>query len=410
MVDNQISLSLKTKTKIDELPNRTKGTPGQLSADPHNPATLVVGRPNIGDRQSFLDRVEDILDRRWLSNNGKYVQELEHRIAGYLGVGHCIAMCNATVGLEITIRALGLRGEVIVPSFTFVATAHSLRWQEITPVFCDVDPMTYNIDPSQVEKLITPRTTGILAVHLWGRACAVESLQTIARRHRLRLMYDASHAFACTYQGRMIGGFGDAEVFSFHATKFINTLEGGVVTTNDSVLATKIRQMKNFGFTGYDKVDNLGINGKMDEISAAMGLTNLEALDRFKAANRRNYDAYREELEGEPALELLCYDDREQNNYQYMIVAVDETQARVSRDEIVKDLHDHDIIARRYFYPGCHRLEPYRSEHPNAGFLLPETEKLASRLICLPTGSTVNPADINRVCEVIRATLRRARS
>jgi dTDP-4-amino-4,6-dideoxygalactose transaminase len=319
-------------------------------------------------------------------------------------------MCNATVGLEITIRALGLRGEVIVPSFTFVATAHSLRWQEITPVFCDVDPMTYNIDPSQVEKLITPRTTGILAVHLWGRACAVESLQTIARRHRLRLMYDASHAFACTYQGRMIGGFGDAEVFSFHATKFINTLEGGVVTTNDSVLATKIRQMKNFGFTGYDKVDNLGINGKMDEISAAMGLTNLEALDRFKAANRRNYDAYREELEGEPALELLCYDDREQNNYQYMIVAVDETQARVSRDEIVKDLHDHDIIARRYFYPGCHRLEPYRSEHPNAGFLLPETEKLASRLICLPTGSTVNPADINRVCEVIRATLRRARS
>jgi dTDP-4-amino-4,6-dideoxygalactose transaminase len=376
--------------------------------EPASAEKLHVGRPNIGDRQRFLDRVEDILDRRWLSNDGKYVQEFESRVAKFLGVSHCIAMCNATVGLEITIRALELRDEVIVPSFTFVATAHALRWQQIRPVFCDIDPATHNIDPSQVEKLITPRTTGILAVDLWGRACDIESLETIARARQLRLIYDASHAFGCTYRGKMIGGFGDAEVFSFHATKFINTLEGGVVTTNSASLAEKIRRMKNFGFTGYDQVDHLGINGKMDEISAAMGLTNLDAIDVFAAVNRRNYEAYREELGGHPALELLSYDDREQHNYQYIVVAVDEKKAHVSRDDIVKELHGHNIIARRYFYPGCHRLEPYRSEQPSAGLILPETEKLAARLICLPTGSTIERVDIRRVCEVIRTVLARA--
>jgi dTDP-4-amino-4,6-dideoxygalactose transaminase len=376
--------------------------------EPASAEKLHVGRPNIGDRQRFLDRVEDILDRRWLSNDGKYVQEFESRVAKFLGVSHCIAMCNATVGLEITIRALELRDEVIVPSFTFVATAHALRWQQIRPVFCDIDPATHNIDPSQVEKLITPRTTGILAVDLWGRACDIESLETIARARQLRLIYDASHAFGCTYRGKMIGGFGDAEVFSFHATKFINTLEGGVVTTNSASLAEKIRRMKNFGFTGYDQVDHLGINGKMDEISAAMGLTNLDAIDVFAAVNRRNYEAYREELGGHPALELLSYDDGEKHNYQYIVVVVDEKKAHVSRDDIVKELHGHNIIARRYFYPGCHRLEPYRSEQPSAGLILPETEKLAARLICLPTGSTIERVDIRRVCEVIRTVLARA--
>ena len=391
-------------------PERTTTQARQLSADPNADPILVVGRPNIGDRQRFLDRVEDILSRRWLSNDGKYVQEFERRVAKFLGVDHCIAVCNATVGLQITIRAMGLCDEVIVPSFTFVATAHALRWQQIRPVFCDIDPTTHNIDPSRVEKLITSRTTGILAVDLWGRACDIESLERIARSHHLQLIYDASHAFGCTYRGKRIGGFGHAEIFSFHATKFINTLEGGVITTNNALLAATIRQMRNFGFTDYDQVDCLGINGKMNEISAAMGLTNLDAIDVFVAANRRNYEAYREELGGHPALELLAYNDQEESNYQYIVVAVDEQKAQVSRDDIVKQLHDHNIIARRYFYPGCHRLEPYRTEQPKAGLLLPETEKLAARLICLPTGSTIARADIKRVCEVIRTTLARAAS
>jgi dTDP-4-amino-4,6-dideoxygalactose transaminase len=275
-----------------------------LGGHPAFPGPLHVGRPNIGDRAALLSRINDLLDRRWLSNNGPFVQEFEAHVADFLGVKHCIAMCNATVALEITIRALGFHGEVIVPSFTFVATAHALQWQEITPVFCDVDPATHNLDSRQVEKMITPRTTGIIGVHVWGRPCAIDALSEIAQRRNLKLMFDAAHAFGNSYKGCMIGSFGQAEVFSFHATKFFNTFEGGAVTTNDDDLAAQMRLMKNFGFAGYDNVIYVGTNGKMSEVSAAMGLTGLESLDEFIAANRRNYAAYRIGLQGLPGVQL----------------------------------------------------------------------------------------------------------
>ena len=215
---------------------------------------LHVGRPNIGDRKRLMEQINDILDRRWLTNAGVYVREFERRVAEMVGVAHCIAMCNGTVALEIAIRALGLEGEVIVPSFTFIATAHALQWQGITPVFCDIDPQTHNIDPARVEQLITHRTTGIIGVHVWGRSCNVEELTSIANKYHLRVLYDAAHAFACSRHGKMIGSFGNAEVFSFHATKFVNTFEGGAVVTNDSDLAARIQLMRNFGFAGYDDV------------------------------------------------------------------------------------------------------------------------------------------------------------
>src|SRR5438105_486533 len=215
-----------------------------LGGSPAFASDLHVGKPNLGDRGRLLARINDIIDSRWFTNNGPCVQELERRIAEFLGVKHCIAMCNATVALEIVTRAVGMGDEVIVPSFTFVATAHALQWQEITPVFCDVDPRTHTIDPAKIERLITPRTTGIIGVHLWGNGCDVESIGEIARKHRLKVIYDAAHAFGCTHRGRMIGGFGDAEVFSFHATKFFNTGEGGCVTTNDAEIATKISLMR----------------------------------------------------------------------------------------------------------------------------------------------------------------------
>ncbi|MBV9268734.1 MAG: aminotransferase class I/II-fold pyridoxal phosphate-dependent enzyme, partial [Acidobacteriaceae bacterium] len=259
------------KTRLSEL--------AILGGKPAFDAPLHVGRPNIGDRERLLARINDMLDRRWLSNNGPFVNEFEEKLKSYLGVRHCIPMCNGTVALEIAIRALGLKGEVIVPSFTFIATAHALQWQEITPVFCDLDPRTHTIDPAQVQRLITPRTTGIIGVHVWGKVCDVESLCEIARRRKLALMFDASHALGCSWRGTMVGNFGSAEVFSFHATKFLNTFEGGAIATNDDELAAKIRLMKNFGFRGYDNVEYIGTNGKMTEISAAMGLTGLESLD-----------------------------------------------------------------------------------------------------------------------------------
>jgi dTDP-4-amino-4,6-dideoxygalactose transaminase len=363
---------------------------------------LHVGRPNIGDRQRLLTRINDLLDRRWLTNAGPYVQELEEKLADLLGVKHCIAMCNATVALEIAIRAMELTGEVIVPSMTFIATAHALQWQEITPVFCDIDPNTYNIDPNRIEDLITPRTTGIIGVHLWGRACDVEKLAEIADRHSLGLLYDAAHAFGCSYQGRMIGGFGKAEVFSFHATKFFNTLEGGAVVTNDDDLAAKIRLMKNFGFAGYDEVIYIGTNGKMNEMSAAMGLTLLENLDDLVTANRRNYQQYQKELEGIPGIKQVTYDETERCNYQYIVLEIDEAITSVSRDELVEILRAENVMARRYFYPGCHRMEPYRSYFPHAGLLLPETERVVKRVLSLPTGTAIGPGEISRICDIIR--------
>ncbi|HUI63445.1 MAG TPA: DegT/DnrJ/EryC1/StrS family aminotransferase [Bacteroidota bacterium] len=380
-----------------------------LGGEPAFEEKLHVGRPNIGDRDRLLERISTILDNRWLTNNGPFVQEFEREIERRLGVAHCIAMCNATVALEIASRALGFEGQVIIPSFTFVATAHALQWQGITPVFCDIDPRTHTIDPGRVEEHITPRTTGILAVHLWGRPCAIEVLEEIARRRNLRLLFDASHAFGCSCHGRMIGGFGDAEVFSFHATKFLNSFEGGCVTTNDGQLASKIRLMKNFGFAGYDRVIYVGTNGKMNEVSAAMGLTSLESMDAFVSVNRAHYAQYARELRGVPGVQLARFDEREHSNYQYIIVEIDERLAGLSRDQVLTLLHAENVLVRRYFFPGCHRMEPYRSYWPHASLLLPQTERLSRRVLSLPTGTAVGEKDIEIICALIRFAVEHGR-
>jgi dTDP-4-amino-4,6-dideoxygalactose transaminase len=363
---------------------------------------LHVGRPNIGNLEALWARINDMLDRRWFSNNGPLVQEFEKRISEFLGVKHVVAMCNATVALEIASRALNLHGEVIVPSYTFIATAHALQWQEITPVFCDMDPATHNIDPAKIERLITPKTTGVLGVHVWGRGCDTEAIEEIAVRHNLKVMYDASHGFGCSKGGRMLGSFGECEVFSFHATKFLNCFEGGAVVTNNDGLAEKMRLMRNFGFQGFDNVIYLGVNGKMSEVHAAMGLTNLEAVEEIIAINRRNYGAYREGLADVAGISVIDYDPSERNNYQYVVIEVDPEVSSSNRDEIVEALHAENVIARKYFWPGCHKMEPYRSLQPNAGLLLPETERIAARVIVLPTGQTVEVETVARVCEIIR--------
>lgn len=381
-----------------------------LGARPAFSEQLHVGRPNIGDRRMFMNLIEDMLDRRWLTNNGPYVARFEAEAAARLGVRHCIAMCNGTVALEIAIRALELSGEVIMPSFTFIATAHSLQWQEITPVFCDIDPATHTIDPDRVEALITPRTSGIIGVHLWGHPCDVERLQEIAARRRLKLMYDASHAFGCTTGGVKIGNFGQAEVFSFHATKFMNCLEGGAVATNDDALARKIRLMKNFGFSGYDNVIYIGTNGKMSEASAAMGLTNLASIDSFVAMNRRNFECYREGLAGLAGVRILPQVPGATTNFQYAVAEIDGRDSALTRDEVLTVLHAENVLARRYFWPGCHRMEPYRSFFPHASLLLPRTEEVASRVLVLPSGSTVGPDEIQTICGIIRGAMAQAGS
>lgn len=369
---------------------------------------LHVGRPNLGDRARLLERIEGVLDRNWLTNDGALVLELEEEVRRRIGVRHCIAMCNGTIALEIAIRALGLSGEVIVPAFTFVATAHALQWQEITPVFCDVDPATHTIDPGAVEALITPRTTGILGVHLWGFPCDVAALSRIADRHHLALLFDAAHAFGCSSGPTMIGGFGRAEVLSFHATKFVNSFEGGAVVTDDDELAEKMRLMRNFGFAGLDQVVYVGTNGKMNEACAAMGLTSIESMDAFVAANVANYEVYRRGLSELAGLRVLGPRPGDTWNHQYVVVEVNPGAAGLDRDELVQVLHAENVLARRYFTPGVHRMEPYRSHFPHAGLLLPETERLAGRVMTLPTGTSVTPDDADVVVGIVRTALERA--
>ncbi|HTA64690.1 MAG TPA: aminotransferase class I/II-fold pyridoxal phosphate-dependent enzyme [Xanthomonadaceae bacterium] len=378
--------------------------PSDLAVNGAAPAfdkPLHVGRPNIGDREGFLRNVGRILDSQWLTNNGPMVQEFERRIAAQLGVRHCVAMCNGTIALEIAIRALGLEGEVIVPSWTFVATAHALSWQGITPVFADIDPRTHNLDPDAVRRMITPRTTGIIGVHLWGRAAPIDELQAIADEHGLKLMFDAAHAFGSTYKGRTIGRFGACEVLSFHATKAFNTMEGGAVTTDDDALAEAMRLMRNFGFKGYDNVIHPGTNGKMIEVCAAMGLANLDGFDAIVAANRACHAAYRETLAGIPAICLLEYDPSERNSHHYVVIEID-ARSPTSRDAIVAALQAENILARKYFWPGCHRMQPYRDLFPHAGLLLANTTALAERIVVLPTGPSLPEGAIGTIADVLR--------
>jgi len=368
---------------------------------------LHVGCPNIGNREIFLRYVGDILDSRSLTNNGCLVRKLEKKIANIIGAKHCIVMCNGTTALEIAGRALELKNEVIMPSFTFIATAHSLQWQGITPVFCDIDPITHNIDTKKIEALITPRTTGILGVHIWGRPCDVESLTQIAKKYQLKLFFDAAHAFGCSYNGRMIGNFGDAEVLSFHATKIFNTFEGGAVITNNDDLAKKIRLMKNFGFRDYDEIEHLGINGKMSEVHAAMGLAGLETLCDFVAINKHNYEKYRQELKKIPGISLIDYNETEKCNYHYIVAEIDETATHIGRDHLLNILWAENILVRRYFYPGCHKQEPYRFSSSQSGIELPETERLSSRVLVFPTGTAITTDDINTICQILKLAIQR---
>lgn len=362
---------------------------------------LHVGRPNIGDRDFFLSQVNDILDTKWLTNNGPKVNEIEKKIADFVGAKNAIAISNGTVALELLIRAANIKGEVIVPSFTFVACAHAFQWQEIKPVFCDIDLKTHNIAPEEIEKHITPNTTAIMGVHLWGRPCEIEKLQKLADQYNLKLLFDASHAFGCSYNGTMIGNFGIGEVFSFHATKFFNTLEGGAVVTNDDELANKIRLMKNFGFQGYDNVTYIGTNGKMNEISAAMGLTSFDSIDKFISKNKENYEYYKSKFTETDGIDLIDYNHKEKNNFQYIACEIDEDKFGLSRNQLIEILLSENILARKYFYPGIHRMEPYKSYYPYSSQFLKNTEYLADRIISFPTGTAVDRDIIEKITNLV---------
>lgn len=361
-------------------------------------APLRVGAPNLGDRARFHRLVDEILDRAWLTNHGPLEQEFEARLREVTRTRHCIPVANATLGLLVALRAVAPEGDVAVPAFTFPAVAHAARFLGHRPVFCDVDPR-HHLDPDDVARRLTPDTAAVVGVHLWGRACDTEALERVAGGRPV--VYDAAPAFGATHRGRPVGAHGRCEVFSFHATKIVTTFEGGAIATDDDGLAERLRLMVNFGFAGRDHVVADGINAKMSEVHAAMGLVSLDLLPRALATNAAHLEHYQARLRDCPGVRLVTAPG--EGNGSFVVVEIDSRVARRDRDAVMTFLHERGIDARRYFFPGVHRMEPYRTEHPECR--LPVTEAICERVLQLPTGLAVTEEQVDEVCRTVESAV-----
>lgn len=352
----------------------------------------------MGSKADFQKYVDQLFDTQYLTNNGPMVRELEAKLEQLLDVEHCILVNNATLGLEIVVEALGLTGEVIVPSFTFVASAHSVARMGLEVAFVDIDAETHSVNIDSVRAAINEKTSAILAVHLWGMPAAIDELEAIGNEFGIPVIYDAAHAFGNSYKGKKLGGFGKAEVFSFHATKFFNTFEGGAITTNDGELARVIRLKRGFGIERNDHIVSLGTNAKMTEVCAAMGLVNLEILNDVIKVNQSNYEAYVSGFAGSGIGKMFTLTEEESTNHQYAVLELaDEYIAK--RDDLLAHLEANNVFARKYFWPACHNMEPYKSLPRNANIKLPVTDLVASRVIILPTGTAVDQDDCLRIAQ-----------
>lgn len=381
------------KTKVDDL--------AVFGGNPLFQQPLQVGQLKTPPIEKLEEAFRGIFERRYFSSNGPLVRELDERFAEYLGVRHAICVTNGTMALIIALESLQLTGEIIVPTFTFPATVQAPVWAGLKPVFCDVDPETHMITPETVAPVITDRTVAILGVHLWGRACDIEGLQSLADQHGLKLIFDAAHAIDCTYKGQKIGGFGQAEAFSFHATKILNGAEGGCITTNDNDLAAAMRTIRTVHESETFADVTLRLNGRMSEAQAAMALLSLKDLPANIAKNKTIHQAYESHIKNIPGIELIAYDSSEQNNYQYVIIDVKEEEAGLSRDMIVEILKGENILARKYFHPGVHRMKPFADWYPNIAESIPVTEGLCKRLFQLPNSNPLEMPDVEKICDLL---------
>jgi len=365
-------------------------------------------RPMRIDTKDFYCRAERIFEACWFSNGGENVVELERSIAELHHVKHCIAVCNGTVGLQLALKGLALAGEVITTPFSFIATAHAIKWIGLTPVFCDIDPKTLTISPERIAEKITDRTSAILGVHVFGQTCDVDAIDKIAKNNGLKVVYDAAHGFKTSYRGVSIGNFGEAEVLSFHATKLFHTFEGGAILTNNDELANKIRSLKNFGFTGMDQVDHLGTNGKMNEMSAAFGISLLPYVDRAVSSYKEINSNYRRLLGDIEGLSFFDVTDDVSSNGQYIPIFIDEEKFGMSRDQLWTSMWEKGIQTRRYFYPALNMCEPYCSDIDELADSCPVTKKISESVLCLPCYYDLVNKDIIRLSEVIHETSSRA--
>ena len=357
--------------------------------------SINVTRSALPSFEEYCGEIKDLWDTRWLTNNGAKHRELEAQLSAFLDAPNVTLFTNGHLALENALAAFELEGEVITTPFTFTSTTHAIVRNGLEPVFCDVEPVNYTLDPAKLEALITPRTCAIVPVHVYGNLCDVAAIEKIAREHGLRVIYDAAHAFGESLWGENAANFGDASMFSFHATKVFHTVEGGAVTCRSSEIRNKLEMMKNFGIPGPDRISYAGGNAKMSELHAAMGICNLRHIDEYIAGRRAVVERYRRNLAGVPGLRLCPVQEGVRSNYAYFPVVFED--AKYTRDEAAEKLAEQDIFARKYFYPLTNDCECYGMN----GDGTPVAKHIAGRVLTLPLYPELSLADVDRICEII---------
>lgn len=364
---------------------------------------IIVTSPLLPDLQEFNQCLQQIWDSKWITNNGSFHQQLEMALAEYLGVEYISLFTNGTLPLITALQALGLtQGEVITTPYSFVATSHSIWWNQLTPVFVDIEEDTCGMDPAKIEAAITPNTVAIMPVHCYGKPCKTNEIDAIAKKHGLKVIYDAAHAFGVKVNGESILNAGNISTLSFHATKVYNTIEGGALVCHSAEMKHQIDNLKNFGFRGEVTVEAPGINGKMDEVRAAYGLLNLKQVDAAIEARHKVADAYRKALKDVKGIRFFEDMPGVRHNYSYFPIFVDAEQYGMTRDELYEKMKAANIFGRRYFYPLITAFDPYKDYPSAAPENLPIATKIADQVICLPMHHALSEEDVKRVIDCIR--------
>lgn len=360
---------------------------------------ILVTRSSMPTLDEYVEEIRPIWESHWLTNMGIKHKELQENLSRYLGVEHVDLLTNGHMALELTLQAMNLQGEVITTPFTFASTTHAIVRNGLTPVFCDIDPETYCMDVSKIEKLITDRTCAIMPVHVYGNVCNTEEIERLANKYELKVVYDAAHAFGETYKGKGIGSYGDASCFSFHATKVFNTIEGGAVCFRDKQLGTKLYELKNFGIHGPEEVSAVGANAKMNEFCAAMGLCNLRHIGEEIAKRKAVAERYRERLGDVDGIQLNCVQKDVQSNYAYFPVVFEEKLFGASRGEVFDKLAENGIGARKYFYPLTNTFECFHGKYDVTK--TPIALHISKRVLTLPMYADLSLKDVDRICDIV---------
>ncbi len=362
---------------------------------------LYVTQPALPPLEEFLPYLEQIWETRQLTNNGPFHQQFEKALCDFLDVEYISLFTNGTLALVTALQALRISGEVITTPFSFVATTHALHWNGIKPIFVDIESDCFNLDPELIEAAITPRTTAILPVHIYGRPCRINRIREIADIYGLKVIYDACHAFGVRHEGISVLRAGDLSILSFHATKVFNTFEGGAIVSHDEATKKRIDYLKNFGFANETTVVAPGINAKMNEFQAALGLLQLKYVHGVTSRRKKLTELYRESLKGIPGLSLPSDELKDEANFAYFPLLVDSDRFGKTRDELYSCMRERGILTRRYFYPLISHFPTYKGLPSASATNLPVAESVSARILCLPLYPALTPIDVERVCAVI---------